>query len=69
MKKVIETEKLEMDALTLGDFIKRHIIDSKEDERTVVNVEDDEGRIFGTVSLVRETLSDGSHVYNLVLSD
>ena len=69
MKEVIATEELEMDALTLGDFILQHIINDASDEKTVVNVEDDEGRIFSRVSLIRETLSDGSHVFNLVLSD
>jgi hypothetical protein len=69
MKEVIATEKLEMDALTLHAFIEEHIVNDYDDAKTVVNVEDDEGRHFIRVSLVKETLSDGGHVFNLVLSD
>ncbi|MDW9491711.1 hypothetical protein [Sinorhizobium meliloti] len=63
---VIETEELEMDALTLMDFLNKTI---GEDESLVaVYVQDDTGRTFERVTLVRETLTDGSEVFNLVLS-
>ncbi|MDW9531915.1 hypothetical protein RWE87_13490 [Sinorhizobium meliloti] len=63
---VIETEELEMDALTLMDFLNKTI---GEDESLVaVYVQDDTGRTFERVTLVKETLTDGSEVFNLVLS-
>lgn len=65
-KEVIETEELEMDALTLMDFLNKTI---GEDESLIaVYVQDDTGRTFERVTLVKETLTDGSDVFNLVLS-
>ncbi|MDX0267655.1 hypothetical protein GOC13_07400 [Sinorhizobium meliloti] len=65
-KEVIETEELDMDALTLMDFLNRTI---GEDESLIaVYVQDDTGRTFERVTLVKETLTDGSDVFNLVLS-
>jgi hypothetical protein len=68
-KEVVAHEILEMDAVSLRGFITKHIIDDPSDEKAVVYVQDDEGRIFDHVSLVCETLSDGSKVFNLVLSE
>jgi hypothetical protein len=68
-KEVVATEVLEMDALTLGDFVTTHITNDHSDDKTVVYVQDDEGRIFERVTLIKETLTDGSHVYNLILGN
>lgn len=66
-KKVIASASLEMDALSLMDFLDGHIGGNA--DLIVVYVQDDEGRTFGSVKLVEETLTDGSKVHNLVLSD
>jgi hypothetical protein len=69
VKETVASEELEMDALTLGDFISTHIINDHDDAKTVVHVTDSQGRQFTRVSLIKEMLSDGSHVYDLVLSE
>lgn len=58
---------LEMDALTLMDFLTTHI--GGNHDLVCVYVQDDEGRTFSKVRLVEETLTDGSTVHNLILGD
>lgn len=65
-KRVIAESELEMDALTLADFLDEQIL--RNHELTVVYVQDDAGRTFERVRLVEETLTDGSTVHNLILS-
>jgi hypothetical protein len=64
--KVIASVELEMDALTLMDFLGDTI--GKDHDMVCVYVQDDEGRTFEKVKLVEETLTDGSKVHNLILS-
>lgn len=65
-KEIMAESSLDMDALTLYDFLDEHI--GKNHDLVVVYVQDDEGRTFQYVKLIAETLTDGSVVHNLVLS-
>jgi nitrate reductase assembly molybdenum cofactor insertion protein NarJ len=66
-KTVIEKQTLTQDAFTL-----KELLDDAESlsdiDLTTVYVETEDGTQFGSVKLVEETLTDGSKVYNLVLS-
>jgi len=63
--KIIAKEELEADALTLLDFLQKHI--GENEKMVCVYVQDDDGRVFSSVALEKQTLSDGSEVFNLVL--
>lgn len=62
----IDERELEMDALSLMDFLNETV--GEDEGLTVVYVEDDTGRKFERVKLVRDTLTDGSEVYTITLS-
>lgn len=67
-KEIIATKRLDMDALTLLHFLKSQADNSPDLDLSVVYIRDEHGRIFDQVSLVCETLTDGSQVHDLVLS-
>lgn len=66
-KENLATMDLKHNAADLLAFIDSHWFTAPRAWPTVY-VTDEAGRVFNTVSLIRETLSDGSHVLNLVLS-
>lgn len=63
----LDTRELKENAADLMAFIDQNWFTAPRAWPTVY-VKDDTGRTFTRVSLVRETLSDGSFVHNLVLS-
>jgi hypothetical protein len=64
--KVIRSKELKMDAMDLQAFLEEVF----EDQSLIaVYVQDDTGRTFERVRLEEETLTDGSKVHNIVLSD
>lgn len=67
---VLATADLKYHADTLRDFIEDDVlrIALRRAIGGTVYVQDDAGRQFQRVSLVAETLSDGSVVHNLILS-
>ncbi len=67
-KRTIASAELKMDALSLGDFIGDEIT-NQDEVGPVVYVQDQDGRIFTKVRLIEETLTDGSKVHNLILSE
>ena len=63
-----ETYDMTEDAIGLADFITKAIeTHIPRDEAPVVYVYDAQGEMVTTATLERETLTDGSHVYNLRL--
>jgi hypothetical protein len=66
-KKVLLSKDLEMDAMDLQSFL-AEVFDIG-DDIVCVYVQDEEGRTFNHARLVQETLTDGSYVYNIVLSE
>lgn len=70
----VASYEMEGEALGLAEFITEeastHIRDAagRPEARPVIYVEDEHGRMAVHAKLVRVTLTDGSHVYNLVLS-
>lgn len=65
-KKVLMSKDLEMDAMDLQSFIGEVFESDK--HLVIVYIKDDEGRIFDKAQLVKETLTDRSKVYDIVLS-
>lgn len=66
-KTIVEKRTLIEEAFTLYDFL-QDVSLADEVDLTTVYVEDEHGNQFGSVKLVEETLTDGSKVFNLVLS-
>lgn len=68
-KQVIQTYNFDEDAVGLGNFICEAFNDNDviHDDEIIINVLDGESRYAKSASLVRETLSDGSTVVNLVI--
>lgn len=65
-EKTVAQADLEMDALSLMDFLNETV---GEDESIVAcYVTDDAGRVFNHVKLVLNTENDGTETVNLVLS-
>lgn len=65
-EKVFATYDFEMDAMGLGDFVQGIVADLPDDEIHVY-VYDEEGRGAKQARFVRETLTDGSTVVDLVI--
>ena len=77
-KKTLVSDELGLGARELYCFLRDHVEDANTErpaahseaiDPCIVEVRDDTGRTFGRVALERETLTDGSHVYNLILSE
>ncbi|WP_327210334.1 hypothetical protein [Rhizobium leguminosarum] len=65
-EKIISQADLDMDALSLMDFLNGTI--GENDEIVICPVSDDQGRVFSHVRLVHQTDEDGSEGFCLVLS-
>lgn len=64
--RVIRSKELKMDAMDLQAFLEEVF----EDQSLIaVYVQDDTGRTFDRVRLEEQTLTDGSKVHNIVLTD
>lgn len=64
----VATYEMEDEALGLAQFIKEQADLHTGETRPVIYVQDEHGRLATLARLQRVTLTDGSHVYNLVLS-
>jgi len=65
--KVIDSYDFDMDAMGFGPFISDNVAALPDDEMTVY-VEDDQGHMATSAIFVRETLTDGSTVVNLIIT-
>lgn len=63
---VIDSYEFDEDAMGLGDFITAQVM-ALPDEEIIVRVMDEEGRSAVAAGFIRETLTDGSTVVNLVI--
>lgn len=67
-KSIAASYDFEEDAMGLGDFITKFFDNVKDDDSPVIYVEDEEGRPAKQAKFIKRELTDGSHVYELVIS-